>query len=78
VYRYSVVRCIIADAEPPANLQKPFNAVLGETARHDIALAGGVVCSSVVEQVGQYSWLLNLVVSHRLQAPGYNPWTYKV
>ena len=43
----SVVRCILADAEPPANLQKPFNAVLGETARHEIVLAGGVAGRSV-------------------------------
>lgn len=27
----SVVRCILTDIESPANLQKPFNAVLGET-----------------------------------------------
>ena len=50
----AVVRCILADVEPPPNLQKPFNAVLGETARHEIVLADGVEVVSVVEQVSHH------------------------
>ena len=49
-----VVRCLLADAEPPASLQKPFNAVLGETARHDITLSDGTEVRSVVEQVSHH------------------------
>ena len=46
-----VVRALLADAEPPAHLQKPFNPVLGETARHELHLANGVEIRSVLEQV---------------------------
>jgi hypothetical protein len=46
-----VVRALLADAEPPAHLQKPFNPVLGETARHELHLANGVEIRSVSEQV---------------------------
>jgi len=46
-----VVRALLADAEPPAHLQKPFNPVLGETARHELHLSNGVEIRSVLEQV---------------------------
>ena len=35
----AIVRAILADAEPAAHLRKPFNPVLGETARHVLAFA---------------------------------------
>ena len=32
----ALARCLLADAEPPAHLAKPFNPVLGETARAEV------------------------------------------
>lgn len=50
----AIVRAILADAEPAAMLRKPFNPVLGETARHVLAFADGDAVRSTLEQVSHH------------------------
>ena len=49
-----VVRSIISDLDVPRHLQKPFNPILGETARHELQLVGGCKVKSVIEQVSHH------------------------
>lgn len=49
-----VVRSIICDLDVPRHLQKPFNPILGETARHELQLVGGCKVKSVIEQVSHH------------------------
>ena len=50
----AIVRAILADAEPAAHLRKPFNPVLGETARHVLAFVDGDEVRSALEQVSHH------------------------
>ena len=49
-----VVRCVVADVDCPGHLQKPFNPILGETARHELRLVGGCRVRSIIEQVSHH------------------------
>ena len=48
------VAAVLADCEPPALFKKPFNPVLGETARHELGFVYGGSVVSVLEQVSHY------------------------
>ena len=50
----AIVRAVLADAEPAAHLRKPFNPVLGETARHVLAFVDGDEVRSTLEQVSHH------------------------
>ena len=50
----AVVSAVLADCEPPALFKKPFNPVLGETARHELEFIGGGSVTSVLEQVSHH------------------------
>ena len=47
-------RAVVADAEPAAHLRKPFNPVLGETARHVLAFVDGDEVRATLEQVSHH------------------------
>ena len=50
----AVVAAVLADCEPPALFKKPFNPVLGETARHELGFVYGGSVVSVLEQVSHH------------------------
>ena len=50
----AVVSAVLADCEPPALFKKPFNPVLGETARHELGFVSGGSVASVLEQVSHH------------------------
>ena len=50
----AVVAAVLADCEPPALFKKPFNPVLGETARHELGFVHGGSVASVLEQVSHH------------------------
>lgn len=49
-----VLAAVLADCEPPAHLQKPFNPVLGETARHELQFTDGSSVKSILEQTSHH------------------------
>ena len=61
----AVLAAVLADCEPPALFKKPFNPVLGETARHTIRFNDGASVTSVLEQVSHHPPVTAFHSEHR-------------
>lgn len=61
----AVISAVLADCEPPALFRKPFNPVLGETARHTIRFNDGASVTSVLEQVSHHPPITAFHSEHR-------------
>lgn len=61
----AVAAAVLADCEPPALFRKPFNPVLGETARHELRFVDGSSVASVLEQVSHHPPVTAFHSKHR-------------